>query len=151
MCGIVGLFLKDRSLEPRLGAMLTDMLITMTDRGPDSAGIAVYNGGTEGRAKLTIQSDTPETAFEGLAEALGQRLGAGVGMTVKDTHAVLTVPSASAEAARTALREVAPDVRLMGRGASLASKLGRRRPSRDDDSANHRGSWSDRRSSVASK
>ena len=119
MCGIVGLFLKDQSLEPRLGAMLTDMLITMTDRGPDSAGIAVYNGGNEGRAKLTIQSDTPETAFEGLAEALGQRLGAEVGMTVKDTHAVLTVPSASAEAARTALREVAPDVRLMGRGASL--------------------------------
>ena len=38
MCGIVGLFLKDKSLEPQLGAMLTDMLITMTDRGPDSAG-----------------------------------------------------------------------------------------------------------------
>ena len=38
MCGIVGLFLKDRSLEPELGQMLTDMLVTMTDRGPDSAG-----------------------------------------------------------------------------------------------------------------
>ena len=34
MCGIVGLFLKDPKLEPKLGAMLTDMLITMTDRGP---------------------------------------------------------------------------------------------------------------------
>jgi glutamate synthase domain-containing protein 1 len=42
MCGIVGLFLKDKSLEPKLGQMLTDMLITMTDRGPDSAGIAIY-------------------------------------------------------------------------------------------------------------
>ena len=30
MCGIVGLFLKDPKLEPKLGAMLTDMLITMT-------------------------------------------------------------------------------------------------------------------------
>ena len=39
MCGIVGLFLKDPKLEPQLGAMLTDMLITMTDRGPDSAGV----------------------------------------------------------------------------------------------------------------
>ncbi|HCI06633.1 MAG TPA: glutamine amidotransferase, partial [Sulfitobacter sp.] len=37
MCGIVGLFLKDPSLEPMLGDMLTDMLVTMTDRGPDSA------------------------------------------------------------------------------------------------------------------
>ena len=44
MCGIVGLFLKDPKLEPELGAMLTDMLITMTDRGPDSAGIAIYGG-----------------------------------------------------------------------------------------------------------
>ena len=42
MCGIVGLFLKDKSLEVDLGRMLSDMLVTMTDRGPDSAGIAVY-------------------------------------------------------------------------------------------------------------
>ena len=49
MCGIVGLFLKDPKLEPQLGAMLTDMLITMTDRGPDSAGIAIYSRG-QGRA-----------------------------------------------------------------------------------------------------
>jgi glutamate synthase domain-containing protein 1 len=46
MCGIVGLFLKDKSLEPKLGQMLTDMLITMTDRGPDSAGIAIYGSET---------------------------------------------------------------------------------------------------------
>ena len=50
MCGIVGLFLKDRSLEPRLGALLTDMLVTMTDRGPDSAGIAIYGGEAAGSA-----------------------------------------------------------------------------------------------------
>ena len=45
MCGIVGLFLKDKSLHPKLGHMLSEMLVTMTDRGPDSAGIAIY--GTE--------------------------------------------------------------------------------------------------------
>jgi glutamate synthase domain-containing protein 1 len=33
MCGIVGLFLKDPSLEPRMGEMLTGMLVTMSDRG----------------------------------------------------------------------------------------------------------------------
>ncbi len=37
MCGIVGLFLKDASLEKSLGNLLSDMLVTMTDRGPDSA------------------------------------------------------------------------------------------------------------------
>ena len=35
MCGIVGLFLKDDGLSPQLGGMLSDMLVTMTDRGPE--------------------------------------------------------------------------------------------------------------------
>ena len=59
MCGIVGLFLKKEELRPKLGELLTDMLVTMTDRGPDSAGIAIY-GDEAGRLKLTVQSDTPE-------------------------------------------------------------------------------------------
>ncbi|MFZ1663663.1 MAG: glutamine amidotransferase, partial [Paracoccaceae bacterium] len=60
MCGIVGLFLKDKSLEPKLGEMLTEMLITMTDRGPDSAGIAIYGGAGDGLAKITVQSANPD-------------------------------------------------------------------------------------------
>ena len=43
MCGIVGLYYKNPALEDRLGEMLADMLIQMTDRGPDSAGVAVYH------------------------------------------------------------------------------------------------------------
>ena len=42
MCGIVGLFIKDKALEPKLGHLLSGMLATMGDRGPDSAGFAVY-------------------------------------------------------------------------------------------------------------
>ena len=68
MCGIVGLFLKDDRLSPQLGGMLSDMLVTMTDRGPDSAGIALYGEGDNGAFKVTVQSDTPESAFSGLAE-----------------------------------------------------------------------------------
>lgn len=42
MCGIVGLHLRDPGLYPQLGALLTGMLDQMCDRGPDSAGMAVY-------------------------------------------------------------------------------------------------------------
>ena len=42
MCGIVGLFLKDASLESRLGALVAPMLVALSDRGPDSTGFAVY-------------------------------------------------------------------------------------------------------------
>ncbi|MGI9031245.1 MAG: glutamine amidotransferase [Ilumatobacteraceae bacterium] len=42
MCGIVGVHLLDDALEPHLGELLSAMLLQMTDRGPDSSGVAVY-------------------------------------------------------------------------------------------------------------
>ena len=48
MCGIVGLFLKDPRLEPELGRLTATMLAELSDRGPDSAGFAVYGSETAG-------------------------------------------------------------------------------------------------------
>lgn len=62
MCGIVGLYLKDHALEPELGALLAGMLGTLCDRGPDSAGFAVYGAAAPGAIKLTIRGPrTPIT------------------------------------------------------------------------------------------
>lgn len=116
MCGIVGLFLKDKSLEPQLGAMLTDMLITMSDRGPDSAGIAIYGDEAQDTTKLTVQSDQAEVAFDGLAERLGGLINAPVTLTRKDTHAVLDVPTAKAAEARAALAQCDGNLRVMSVG-----------------------------------
>ena len=119
MCGIVGLFLKDKSLEPRLGAMLTDMLITMTDRGPDSAGIAIYNGADDGVGKITVQSPQPESDFKDLDKDLSKATGKAVKMHVKSTHAVLEVAIADTEVVRTALKTVRPGVKVMSVGDCL--------------------------------
>ena len=116
MCGIVGLFLKDKALEPQLGAMLTEMLITMTDRGPDSAGIAIYGSDAGGLAKMTVQSDSPDADFAGLAEELGETLGAPVALTANDTHAVLTLPAEKVEDARAALAARPGRIRVMSDG-----------------------------------
>lgn len=119
MCGIVGLFLKDSKLEPQLGAMLTDMLITMTDRGPDSAGIAIYGRPVKGRAKLTVQSSQPETDFKNLAKDLGKSLGSPVKAVIKNTHVVLDVPARKLDAARSALTQLRPNCRVMSSGESI--------------------------------
>ena len=119
MCGIVGLFLKDPALEPRLGAMLTDMLITMTDRGPDSAGIAIYGAEDPRISKLTVQSDRPDQAFATLAEQMGAALGRPVAMRRKDTHAVLEIPRGQLAAARAALAAIDPDIRVMSSGDTV--------------------------------
>jgi methylamine---glutamate N-methyltransferase subunit A len=119
MCGIVGLFLKDPALEPTLGAMLTDMLITMTDRGPDSAGIAIYSGAKDGIGKITVQSAQPETDFKTLDEELKDAIGKPVLMLVKSSHAVLEVPIDQIEAARSALSHLRPGVKVMSAGDSI--------------------------------
>jgi glutamate synthase domain-containing protein 1 len=119
MCGIVGLFLKDPKLEPQLGAMLTDMLITMTDRGPDSAGIAIYGGGKDGLGKITIQSASPDKDFKNLDGDLHDAIGQPVTMKIKSTHAVLEVPMDQMEAARSALSHLRPNVKVMSAGDSI--------------------------------
>jgi glutamate synthase domain-containing protein 1 len=119
MCGIVGLFLKDPKLEPQLGAMLTDMLITMTDRGPDSAGIAIYGRPEKGKAKLTVQSPAPEADFATLAEDLGRAIAAKVTGQVKDTHMVLELPEDRLEAARHAMRDLRPKAKVMSAGEGI--------------------------------
>ncbi|MEQ3729692.1 MAG: glutamine amidotransferase family protein [Tateyamaria sp.] len=119
MCGIVGLFLKDATLEPQLGDMLTDMLITMTDRGPDSAGIAIYGDESKGNARLTVQSNTPNVDFNKLDSDLSERVQGKVSITLKDTHAVITLQADQVASAREILSEIRPDVRVMSHGSTL--------------------------------
>lgn len=119
MCGIVGLFLKDKKLEPDLGTMLTDMLITMTDRGPDSAGIAIYGQDIEKRGKLTIQSDDPKLDFVTLQDKLLAALGCTVSLNIKDTHAVLHMPAAAIAAVRNEITEIDPTIRIMSSGDTI--------------------------------
>lgn len=119
MCGIAGLFLKDKSLSPQLGHLLTDMLITLTDRGPDSAGIAIYSDELRDTTKLTIQSDNAEEDFNELDKALSAALSVNVLIRIKDTHAVLELPQQSLPAARKYLDDSKPNIRIMSAGTSI--------------------------------
>ena len=119
MCGIVGLFLKDKGLEPKLGAMLADMLAKLGDRGPDSAGLAIYCDADDAIGKITVQSPKPAADFDGLAERLGEAIEAPVAIAARDTHAVLSLPLDKLDAGRTALRELNPRLRIMGAGDAI--------------------------------
>jgi glutamate synthase domain-containing protein 1 len=118
MCGIVGLFLKDKSLEPELGELLSNMLIAMSDRGPDSAGIAIYGAPAKDRAKITIQSSKPDADFKDLDKDLAAA-GVKAKVITKSTHAVVEVPSDKAAEARATIVKVRPSIRVMGSGDSV--------------------------------
>ncbi len=118
MCGIVGLFLKDPALEPKLGELLSDMLITLSDRGPDSAGIAIYGSATAGKAKVTVQSGKPSEEFPDLAAELAAA-GLPAEVKIKSTHAVVEVEVGRADDVRPLLERIRPSIRIMGAGTSV--------------------------------
>jgi glutamate synthase domain-containing protein 1 len=111
MCGIVGLFLKDSTLEPQLGSLLASMLAIMTDRGPDSAGFAVYGRGEAGRVKLTVRG----TNLTDLAATLGPDIHG----TLRDSHLVLSVPATDEDRVRGWLATERPDVVVIGAGRRI--------------------------------
>jgi glutamate synthase domain-containing protein 1 len=119
MCGIVGIFLKDKSLEPQLGSMLSQMLVTLSDRGPDSAGIAIYGGADADIGKITVQSAAPEEDFAKLDTDLGQALGADVTVRMKSTHAVIELPAEKVDEARAHLAKLRPRLRVMSAGSAV--------------------------------
>ena len=113
MCGIVGLFLKDKSLEPKLGEMLSEMLDIMTDRGPDSAGFAIYGAGEAGRVKLTLRA--PE-GFD--FNALAKEFGEGVTLSRRGTHAIVSAPADAEQKIRAVVARTA-DVTVVGAGSRM--------------------------------
>jgi glutamate synthase domain-containing protein 1 len=117
MCGIVGLFLKDETLAPRLGELLAGMLSTMCERGPDSAGFAVYGSETPGTLKLTLRSERPDQIVD-LIERVAAALDIALPHAVHDTHVVVSVPQMHIDYF---LLEVAkaPAVRVVGSGRRM--------------------------------
>jgi methylamine---glutamate N-methyltransferase subunit A len=118
MCGIVGIFLKDPKLEPELGQMLSSMLCVMTDRGPDSAGFAIYGNGAADHVKLSLRA-VEGYDFEGLAHSLSVVVGGDPRLVVRASHAVIEVPADQEAAVRTALAARHPEVAIVGTGARM--------------------------------
>ena len=99
MCGIVGLFAKSPELEAQLGEHLAAMLVQMSSRGPDSAGVAVYRDpAPDGSSKLTLYSADPHEHWDALASGLCAAFGGAEEPAVRASHAVVVVEADAAEA-----------------------------------------------------
>jgi len=119
MCGIVGLYLKDPTLQASLGELFAPMLIEMTDRGPDSAGFAIYRDPvSEHQTKFTLASDDPDTDWKALDTDLARALICQARLDIQGDHAVL-VTNADAFAAQAWLAESRPRIRVVGSGRSI--------------------------------
>ena len=116
MCGIVGLFAKTADVEERLGVHLAAMLAQMADRGPDSAGVAVYRDpAPAGSSKLTLFSADPLEDWEALCADLGSAFGGEPEASIRSSHAVVVVDAEAAEA-EAWVRRAHPELRVMSAG-----------------------------------
>lgn len=111
MCGIVGLHLRTPELHPRLGELLSGMLGEMSDRGADSAGVAVYGDpqwSPPGRGCVSV------TDIAGAPE-----LGADVDVLQVDSSYLLSADVSSEELLER-VRLAYPEALIAGFGADLA-------------------------------
>ena len=119
MCGIVGLFTKTAELEDSLGVHLAAMLEQMGDRGPDSAGVAVYRDpAPAGASKLTLFSADQLQDWDALAAELGHAFGGSPQASVRSSHAVVVVDAEAADA-EAWVRETHPELRVMSAGQAI--------------------------------
>jgi methylamine---glutamate N-methyltransferase subunit A len=118
MCGIAGLFLREPGLEPELGKLLSGMLGVLSDRGPDSAGFAVYGAGDRDHIKLTLRS-AAGGPLDDLAGELSSALDVPASAVRRETHLVLTLPASAEPAARRWLAAERPDIQVVGAGTRM--------------------------------
>src|SRR5271170_6429922 len=90
MCGIVGLLVKNPALRTQLGALMVPMLVGMTERGPDSAGLAVYTAPVSDRHhKLSLYSGETTVDWPELLARLAADFSHAHEISGNGNHAVL--------------------------------------------------------------
>jgi len=118
MCGIVGLLLKDKSLRPRLGEFMVPMLIGMTERGPDSSGMAVFTEPVQANSrKLSLYCAQPGFDWRQMQRSLSGHSGHAE-VEIKSNHCIVT-SAADPGTVRDWLAKEYPAVRVLSVGRNI--------------------------------
>ena len=119
MCGIVGLFTKTPKLQKKLGDYLSSMLIEMSDRGPDSAGVAFYRDrAPKGAMKLSLFAADPDYAWATLKKQIKAELSDKVQLDVRGSHALVVVHE-SFDVIHAWLQQHHPELKIVSAGDTI--------------------------------
>ena len=122
MCGVVGLLIRERSLEPLLGSMLGPMIAALDERGPDSSGIALYADDPYGTdtplLRVSLGADT-EIDWLAVGCSVLDQCGQGAELHRFGAGLVVDVPELSFAAVKQQLLAEWPEVRVLGIGQNL--------------------------------
>jgi methylamine---glutamate N-methyltransferase subunit A len=129
MCGITGLFLKNEALHDDLGRLTGLMMREMCDRGPDSAGFAIYGGGNGGETKICAVARGEAIDWNSAARRLGDAISAEVSVEMLKGHAIFRTTSCG-DTARIWLIDNLPGAIVLSQGQSIEIFKGVGNPSR---------------------
>jgi len=126
MCGIAGLYLKDDTLQPRLGELFAPMLVAMGERGRDSTGFAVYRDeAPPSLTKVMLRQVGAAEDWSRLTHDLVRDFGEGVSTKTNESYAAFNVP-ADERALRAYFDQCEHGVRVMsvGRRIEIMKEVG---------------------------
>jgi methylamine---glutamate N-methyltransferase subunit A len=119
MCGIAGLYAKSTELQAELGTHLAAMLQQLSDRGPDSAGVAFYRDPAPvGSCKVSLHCTDLDPDWRGLETEFAAAFGGGSLSGVRATHATFVI-SSEADEVQAWLSARHPELTLMSAGRSI--------------------------------
>lgn len=119
MCGIVGLLIKDPKQRGRLGEWMVPMLVGMTERGPDSSGMAVFGAPVaHQRRKLSLCAREPDFKWKSFEKAARKALDARLALAVKANHGILETAH-DADQTRQWLADHYPALHVLSVGRSI--------------------------------
>ncbi len=118
MCGIVGIYLKNKDLHSVLGALFCPMLQEMGDRGPDSSGFAIYRENYNKNFKVTLYSPDKSYQWKAIKNLLKKDQNISIDIKIISTHAYFEI-NMDPKMFRTWLTLNFPEISIMSIGTSL--------------------------------
>jgi len=120
VCGIVGLHFKDKSLEPRLGELLSPMLVALTTRGPDSAGVAIYDETVPcGLTRYSLRAPEGGADWPAIVATLEAAIGSPIDRRDVSDDVVLIAEGTDPNPMLEAIEAEAPGVGVVSYGNSI--------------------------------
>ncbi|WP_454699427.1 glutamine amidotransferase [Arthrobacter humicola] len=124
MCGIAALQLRNPLLHPQMGSLLSSMMCQIVDRGPDSAGLAVYNTPglvSAGTSTLSLLGKDQGMALPEVKASLDAMLPADAAAAVRAVGDTTLVSAAvGTDLLVKAVSETLPGSTIIGRGEHVA-------------------------------
>ena len=91
MCGIVGIYLKNKELYSKLGSFFSPMLREMGDRGPDSSGFAIYRNNLREKFKVTLHTSTKNFDWSEIEKSILNNFKLNIKVSRVSSHATFEI------------------------------------------------------------